>query len=441
MDLVYNFLINEIKLNEKDSIVVGVSAGPDSMALLHILIELRKKYNYKLIVAHINHNIREESKEEEEFLKNYCASNNVIFESMIIKKYGSDNFHNEARNIRYNFYHELINKYCANYLMTGHHGDDLMETIMMRLVRGSTLKGYSGFEKIVNMNNYKIVRPLVYVTKSDLEKFDIENNIPYRIDKSNFKDKYTRNRYRKYVLPFLKEEDVNVHHKFLKFSEMIQEYDNLLDKITNSVIDKVYKDGIIDVIEFNNTDKVIAKRIIDYIFSKLYGENLYKINDKHTDSVFKLITSDKSSMTIYLPLGYVCVKEYNRVYIKKDIKNDNLYNFELVDNLELPNGMMFKKISSSLSDGNDIMRINSKDVHMPLMVRTRKDGDRMFIKNMSGTKKVSDILINSKIPIEKRKLWPIVVDSDDKIIWIPKVKKSKYNRLKGDSCDIIFKCL
>ena len=441
MDLVYNFLEKEIKLNGNDNIVVGVSAGPDSMALLYILIELRKKYNFKIIVAHINHNIREESKEEEEFLRDYCAKNNVIFESMIIKEYGDDNFHNEARNIRYNFYHELIKKYGANYLMTGHHGDDLIETILMRIVRGSTIKGYSGFEKIVDMQNYKIIRPLIYVTKEELENFDKENNIPYRIDKSNYKDKYTRNRYRKYVLPFLKQEDTRVHEKFLKFSESLQEYDRLLTKLTNIEMARVYKDGIINVNEFKKTDILIERRIIDYIFSLLYQDDLMEIDNRHVDLVIDLINSSKASSSIYLPNDYLAIKEYDKVYFKKKINNIESYDIELNTDVSLPNGMTLKKVDKSDTDGNDILRINSKDVKLPLRVRTRHDGDRMTIKNMSGTKKVSDILINSKIPASMRNTWPIVTDSSDKIIWIPKVKKSKYNRLKTEKCDIIFKCL
>ena len=103
--------------------------------------------------------------------------------------------------------------------------------------------------------------------------------------------------------------------------------------------------------------------------------------------------------------------------------------------------MTIEKVDSCDSDGNDVLRLNKNDVLLPLRVRNRKRGDRMTIKNMQGTKKVSDILINSKVPYTKRDSWPIVVDSNDRIVWIPLIKKSKYNRLKIDSCDIIFKCL
>ncbi len=440
MDKVYEYLLKRIKLNKDDVIVAGVSAGPDSMALLYILNELRKDIGYKIVVAHINHNVRSESKEEAEFLKDYCLKNDIIFEMMTITKYGDDNFHNEARNIRYNFYEELINKYGADYLMTGHHADDLMETILMRIVRGSTLKGYSGFSDLVDKGNYKIARPLISVTKSELEEFDKVNNIPYRVDKSNFKDKYTRNRYRKSVLPFLKEEDPLVHEKFISFSNQIRECDEFIEKMVSMEIDNVYQDGVILVDKFKLLDKVIGKRIIDYIFSMIYRDDIIEIDRRHVDLVMEAINSNKASVTYNLPNDYLIVKEYNKVYFKKDINLVMPYDIELSEEVFLPNGLTIKKINESKTDGNDILRLNSKDIVLPLRVRTRKNGDRIKVKNMNGTKKVSEVLINAKIPLGKRDLWPIVVDSTDKIVWIPKVKKSKYNRLKDEECDIIFKC-
>ena len=441
MDNVYDFLLNKIQLNKNDIVVAGVSAGPDSMALLYILNELSQKINFKIVVAHVNHNIREESKEEETFLRDYCQKLNISFESMTITNYGDDNFHNEARNIRYRFYDELMEKYQAKYLMTGHHGDDLMETILMRIVRGSTLKGYSGFNDIINKGNYKIVRPLIFLTKEEIKTFDDENHIPYRIDKSNFKDKYTRNRYRKNVLPFLKQEDQNVHQKFLKFSKTLLAYDDLLDKLTKMSMEDVIHDGIILRDKFLALEPLIGKRIIEYELSKLYHDDMMEIDDRHVNLIMKAISSNKTSLVYCLPNDYMVVREYNKIYFKKNIDALMPYDIEITDEVFLPNNMKLIKVSSESKDGNDILRINSKDVSLPLRVRTRRVGDRMTIKNMTGTKKVSDIMIDSKIPLSKRDNWPIVVDAKDEVIWIPKIKKSKYNRLKSETCDIIIKCL
>ena len=222
--------IDEVfEFSNNDTIVIGCSSGPDSMSLVDMLLKVRKKYNLQLVIAHVNHNVRKESYEEAEYLKQYCLDNNLVFESMVIEEYGDDNFHNEARNIRYNFFENLIHKYDGNYLMTAHHGDDLIETVMMRIVRGSNLNGYSGFKEVVDMGNYKIVRPLIHFTKKELEDYANENNVKYYVDSSNDKDKYTRNRYRKYLIPFLKEEEVNVNNKVLKFSETLDEASKFIE--------------------------------------------------------------------------------------------------------------------------------------------------------------------------------------------------------------------
>ena len=354
MEKVIDFLLNSVGLKENDIIVVGVSAGPDSMGLLHILLKLRKKIAFKIIVAHVNHNLRVESKEEAEFLEKYCKDNDVLFEYMKIDKYGDDNFHNEARNIRYAFYHKLISKYHANYLMTVHHGDDLMETILMRMVRGSSLKGYSGFSSIVDMGNYQIVRPLIVVTKDDLLHYVEKNKVPYRVDKSNFKDKYNRNRYRKYVLPFLKEEDPLVHEKFIKFSNTLMEYDNYINSVMLANIDKVYQDGIVNIREFLKLSSLIQKRVVDYLFEKIYSDDLLLINDKHQELFFNLVNSKKSSMQFNLPNDYLLIKSYDKIYFKKNIDAINSYDILLEDYVKLPNGMSIERVTSSSTNGNDI---------------------------------------------------------------------------------------
>ncbi len=140
--------INYLKsiLNKDSIIVVGVSGGPDSMCLLHLLCELKKQLNLKIIVAHMNHKVRKQSEDEAKYVKEFSEENHLIYEYFELKDIPKSNFHSEARIIRYKFFNELINKYNANYLMTAHHGDDLIETILMRIQRGSNLKGYSGFD-------------------------------------------------------------------------------------------------------------------------------------------------------------------------------------------------------------------------------------------------------------------------------------------------------
>lgn len=255
---------DKFHFKKEDRIVIGCSAGSDSMALFHMLLCLREKIGFSLICAHVNHNVRKESQEELEFLNEYCKMHNVIFESMTIDKYGDDNFHNEARAIRYQFFEDIVHKYKANYLTTAHHGDDLMETILMRLVRGSTLKGYAGFEDVVKKEDYKIIRPLLTYTKEELLNYVNTNKIPYREDASNHKMKYTRNRYRKYVLPFLKQEEPSVHEKFLKFSTMLQEVNDFINNEVKKEYSKVYSKDKLDLKKLNVLEPFLQKNNLFY---------------------------------------------------------------------------------------------------------------------------------------------------------------------------------
>ena len=286
MDQAYRWLINDIKIKYGDSVVVGVSGGPDSMALLHLMTRVKKVIDVEVICAHVNHNVRPESAEEAVFVEKFCKDNDIVFESMIIEDYGDDNFHNEARSIRYNYFSKLVKDYNAKYLLTAHHADDLIETILMRIVRGSTLRGYSGFSKIVPMEGYTILRPLIEMTKEDILEYNLKNNIEYRLDGSNVKDKYTRNRYRKYIVPEFKKEDPNVHTKFYKFSKTLLEYNAYVDKQVEQVIPKVYPQNILDVNEFLKLDKIIAMRVIYYVLERVYQDDLMLITDQHADLIY-----------------------------------------------------------------------------------------------------------------------------------------------------------
>lgn len=430
---------DSFSFNNKDVIVVGCSTGPDSMALIDMLLKIKNKYQLLLIVAHVNHNVRKESYDEAVFMKEYCVQNNLLFETMTIEEYGDDNFHNEARNIRYNFFESLIRKYGANYLMTAHHGDDLIETILMRMVRGSNLNGYSGFKKVVDMDYYKIVRPLIDYTKQELEDYDRENNVSFFVDSSNEKDKYTRNRYRKYVLPFLKEEDPKVHYKFKKFSESLYEASRFIDKERDKALERVVVSDAIVIDKFKKEDYYIQKEILYYLLSEFYQDDLILVNDKHIDLLLHLIYSNRANSFINLPNDVIANKCYNMLELKRITEEITSYEVEFNGYITLPNNHIIETVNDSSDNSNNICRLNSKEIVLPLIVRTRKIGDRIMVKGMNGSRKIKDIFIDKKIKLDQRDSWPVVVDSKGRVIWIPGVKKSKFDKKKSDNYDIIIK--
>ena len=414
-------------------LVVGVSAGPDSMALLHMLMHNTHK---KLICTHINHNVRPTSNEEENYLKLYCKENNLVFESMKIDKYTQSNFENEAREKRYQFYEQILHKYHSHFLLLAHHGDDLIETVLMKITRGSNLEGYAGIKTYSKQKDYVIIRPLLNLTKEDLIIYNKENNIKYYIDDSNDDITYTRNRYRKHILPLLKQEDPQIHLKYLKYSNTLQAYYNYVEEVTQKIITKNYQNNTIDIAKFNLEHPFIQKNIIFHLLSKLYQNQTNIIKDSHIEAIIKLMSNDKPNIVINLPNDYIAKRSYNYIHIEKYQNKVENYKIKLKDNIKIGN-MIIKKSDNITTDGNDVCRLNSKTIKLPLYLRNKKNGDYIEPLNLDGKQKIKDIFIDHKIPLDLRNNYPLLVDADDNILWIPNIKKSKYNVKKDEFYDII----
>ena len=428
-----NFIQN-IDIDNDEYIIIGVSSGPDSMALLHML---QNNLKCKLVCAHINHNVRIQSDEEERYLKEYCKKYNIIFESTKIKTYSKNNFENEAREKRYQFYEKILKKYNSHNLFLAHHGDDLIETIFMKIIRGSNLEGYAGIKTYSYLENYKIIRPLLSLTKDDIIKYNKKHKIKYYIDDTNENTQYTRNRYRKYILPLLKKEDKLVHLKFLKYSNILQEYDNYINYEIEQKINNIYKNNQIDISNLNKEHPFMKKNIIFYILSQIYENKANIIKEKNILDILKMTTDNKPNYTINLPKNYIAKKEYNHIYIeRKKEKNINSYKKELQKFNQIDD-MIIELVDNIETNGNNICRLNSKNINLPLYLRNKKEGDYIEVLGLNGKKKIKDIFINSKIPKDKRNTYPILVDSKDNILWIPNIKKSKYNVKKDDFYDII----
>lgn len=416
-------------------VVIGVSAGPDSMCLLDLL----QKKTTKIVVCHINHNVRKESIEEEEYITKYCQDKNIILEKTTINNYQENNFENEARKKRYMFYEEILKKYNSKTLLLAHHGDDLIETILMKISRGSNLDGYAGIKEISNVKNYQIIRPLLKYTKEDIINYNKSNNIKYYNDSSNQSTNYTRNRYRLNILPLLKKEDKNIHKKYLKYSKTLIEYDDYIKREVKRNINNVYKDNIINIDNLNKLDTFLIKNILYNVMNNIYQNKNNIITDRHIQNIISLLNNTKPNIKIDLPNNKEIVKEYNKLIIKdktSDIKN---YKIEFNDKIEIEN-LIIEKIESEDDDSNSVCRLNSKDITLPLYIRNREDGDYIILKGSNNRKKIKEIFIEKKLPLNKRNNYPLLVDSNNNIIWIPNIKKSKFCNKKSENYDIIIRC-
>ena len=430
MEEVINYIKN---LNINSKVVLACSYGPDSMCLLDIL----KKLDINVIVAHVNHKLRSESDLEYELLEKYCNENNLIFEGYIIDDYPKGNIENIARIKRYNFFEKIVRKYDANYLFTAHHGDDLVETVLMRISRGSSFKGYAGFNVFTKTDKYNLVRPLIFVTKDEIDNYNKINNIPYAIDKTNLDLVHTRNIYRHKILPELKEINPKIHKKFIKFSNNIIDYYHYVDEEVIGYKSVLYDDKkYLDINDVINLPIFMLRLLIQKILFEIYGDDISYIEDKHLELVLNLIYSDKANMVVNLPKGKLAYKFYNKIEIK-DEEEINSYDYILEDELDLSLGKIFKVYSTDIVKSNYIIRLNWSDIKKPIHVSSRKFGDRIELKN--GSKKVGEILSEAKINKLDRDRYPIVCDDDGKILWIPGVKKSKFDRQINEEYDIIIK--
>lgn len=432
MDKSTSFLNDTIE-NKNDYIVLGCSGGPDSMCLFDLLY----KNGYKIVCAHVDHNIRPESKDEATFLENYCKDRNAIFEGLKLEKVTK----NEAyyRQKRYAFYRSLAEKYHTPYIITAHHGDDEIETVLMRIARGSNLKGYGGFPKVYEENGFIYLKPLIFYTKDEILAYDKKNDIPYFIDSTNTKDDYTRNRIRHNVLPFLKKEYPNIHTKFLKYNEELMEASAYVDSIVKANLDRDYKNRVLDLKSFSSCDKFIQKKEIEYLLSKIYLDDIDKLNEKHVKSLLENLHSGKNFL-LNFPNGISIKKEYDKLYFLEEIKPSTPYEVELKNKTVLPNGDVIEMLDTcAIDNSNYTTRLNSKDIKMPLYIRNRREGDKMFIKNMTGSKKIKEIFIDEKVPKSIRDDYPILTDKTGMILWLPGLRKSKFDVSFKGKYDIILK--
>lgn len=437
MNEVYSFLRKNIDLAKNNYIVVGVSGGADSMALLHILMNYCNDSMCQIVCVHIHHNLRKESDEEQVFVKKYCEENHLLFET--IKFTYDDKFTEKiGREKRYQFFEEILKKYDSSFLFTAHHGDDLIETVLMRLSRGSTLKGICGIESVSKRSFYTILRPLLYLDKENIYQYVKENNIPYVEDSSNQDIHYTRNRYRKEILPFLKRENPDIHRKFLAYSEELKEVLEYVNQASDKIYPEIVQNGKLDYRLWKTLEDILKKEVLrKYLFS-IYDKEIELITKVHLQILMDFINFGIVNSSIDFPNHYQVKKDYQFIFLVKD-QIVEAYSYILENSIDLPNHHRLEQIAESEEKSNFVTFLDSSMLQLPLIVRSYQEKDKMMIKNMNGHKKIGDIFTNEKIPLEKRKIWPVVTDSVGTIIWLPGLKKSQFDRKKDGIYDIILK--
>lgn len=437
-----DFLVKFFKENNIEYInkkfILAVSTGVDSAVLLDMFIKLKKEINIEIIVAHVNHQVRDESKVEEDYIKSYTKKNNIeCFVERLEFSCNQTNFEAVAREKRYEFMFRLYDEVKADYLVLAHHGNDNVETMLMRLLRGSSLSGYSGMQELTTVNDRNIIRPFLNISKDDICKYQRENNVEYYEDITNNQRDYTRNRIRMDIVPSLFNECSDLINKFNDFRKTIYAASLTINEIRDSFIkDNVEKEEskiIISREEFRKLNEYLKQEVLFEILKE------YKLSKVNINQFINIICSNKQNYQNWFKEKFMFILEYNKIIIQK-VKIESKFSCIIVEECGLYN-IADKKIlcASEKIDKNDYkldeIWYNSKS--LPVIIRNRLDGDKIIINGK--TKKIKDLFIDLKIPKIVRDELLLIVKDDIVLAVLGVIKSDNLKEIKN--ADIVIKLM
>lgn len=303
-------------IEKNDKIVIGVSGGPDSICLLHVLYGLKERLGIEIVVAHVNHMLRDVADLETEYVQSFCKKLGIecyvkkadILEISKTQKKGTEEV---GRQVRYDFFDEVAKKTNSNKIATAHNSNDRAETVILNILRGSGLSGLKGIEPI---RDNKYIRPLINTDRQDIENYCNDNKLEPKYDKTNNENIYTRNKVRNTVIPYIKKEfNPNIIKTINRLSSLATEENEYLQAITkqefkNLLIEKT-ENIILDLHKFNSLNLVIKRRLILYTINEvLHTTNgIEKVN---IDDIIKLCKNNIGNKYL-MPIKEI------KVYVKK----------------------------------------------------------------------------------------------------------------------------
>ena len=309
-----------------DKLVLAVSGGPDSISMLNILNEIKKSgiISFEFVVAHVNHMIRKEAKEDEEYVKKYCDENGIEFysKSIDVKKLANNNkvgTEEAGRMVRYKFFDEVLEKTGSNKIGVAHNKNDKAETIIMNMIRGSGITGLKGIEA----KRGKYIRPLIECERAEIEDYCEKEKLNPRIDKTNFENTYTRNKIRNILIPYIKKEfNPNIIETLNRLSSLVTDEEDYIEKQVEKiykeiVIDEDEKEIVIDLKSFNNQEKVIKSRIILYTITRLFGTSK-EIAKVHIEDIIKLCSNNVGNKYLTPNKNIKVLVKNHKIYFIKE---------------------------------------------------------------------------------------------------------------------------
>ncbi len=420
-----------------DRLIVGVSGGVDSMVLLRLLNACREAFDLSLIVAHVNHGLRpDESEKEADLVRKESARLGLPFEYgqfnvREFQKLGGLSPQEAARRIRFHFFGDLLRKHHAQKIALGHNADDQVETVLLRLIRGSGVQGLKG---MLPIRGGKVIRPLLEVWREEIESFAKENRIPFLFDSSNRKKDYLRNRIRLSLIPFIeKEYQPNFRETLLGTSAVLREENDYIEQGAEEAYHKIIqreKDTLFfKFSEYQSLHQAIQWRVIKKMVGSSDASSIPTEDGgwSEVQKIYRRLRSSSPSFLLELPQGVRVEKRYDIVLLRKgEVRPCSPFEVELVS----PGHTFIEEIGKGViieeTDQNQFRNyrgspntsfMDYETLQLPLKMRNFRPGDRFYPLGAQGTQKLKNFFIDHKVPRFERPRVPLLI-SGEKIAWI-----------------------
>ncbi|WP_366923327.1 tRNA lysidine(34) synthetase TilS [Metallumcola ferriviriculae] len=429
LDKVKDFIKKQNMLQLGDKILAAVSGGPDSIALLDILTKLQGDYQCSLHVAHLNHMFRgEESLADAFFVQEYASSLGicVTYASADIPALLEDGGSSQevARIVRYRYLRRVAKLFDCNKIALGHHRNDQAETLLHNLLRGSGPEGLAG---MLPQHN-DLIRPLLAVDRNEIETYCSEQGLSWRNDPSNKKSVYRRNKIRNELIPYLEEYNPQLVNILSQTAEIFQAENNYLEEVVwqkyTQLCDKKNETLSFNTGELNSLHPALASRVLRLAARKLSGRALDYLQVRR---ILEFSLSGQSGKMLELPGGVILEISYHRLILRKKSKPSRVERYRYP--LPLTGTVILKEAGLAIKvreistvqtyDSGDLLVVLDKGkVALPLTLRNRLPGDRIYPLGAPGEKKLKDFFIDKKVRVDKRDNIPLLVDAKNEIIWV-----------------------
>lgn len=445
---VTNYMMMHEMIQPGDHVVVGVSGGPDSMALLDLLWKLQKRVGFALTAAHVHHGLREVDADlDQELVASYCKGRSIPFActQVDVEAWAKERglgIEEAGREVRYDYFRSLMKNGCPSKIATGHHLDDQVETVLMRILRGTGMKGLQGMEPV---RKDGVIRPLLCAWKSEIMEYCKIHAIPYRMDATNYQEMYHRNRLRLQLIPALKSYNPAIEQALARLAEQANENEAYLAGQTEQAMERCMAQEEIVLERFSKEERLIQKRLLLGAVETAIGRS--SLENRHFQMVMDKIEDEESTVwQLDLPGGIRFCRSYDRLLVekKKDFQETDYFEYPLLPGKAYGFPRLGIVVESLVEEGENIFEKCQKPneycldydrmekIGGKLILRQRRPGDRMLDKNADPGKKVKKIFIDKKVPAKQRDRAACFALGDG-IVWIPGIARSDSIPVTGNT--------